>query len=147
MKNTKIDLPVLSAIDGTKAEQAAGVIAGHPDPEVVARAKRRIFTGEYKQRVLAEADRARGESGGIGALLDGGLVLLSPGDVAKRAHTGNPARAVSAIVSRAGKVVPKVSGAHGGRPRSGQRGSVLEHFAPPSKEHDELILFVLFMVV
>jgi len=71
MKNTKTDLPVLSAIDGTKAErsEAAGVIAGHPDPEVVARAKRRIFSGEYKQRVLAEADRAKGESGGIGALL------------------------------------------------------------------------------
>ncbi len=69
--NTKTDLPVLSAIDGTKAErsEAAEVIAGHPDPEVVARAKRRIFTGEYKQRVLAEADRAKGESGGIGALL------------------------------------------------------------------------------
>lgn len=71
MKNTKTDLSVLSAIDGTKAErsEAAGVIAAHPDPEVVARAKRRIFTGEYKQRVLAEADRAKGESGGIGALL------------------------------------------------------------------------------
>ena len=71
MKNAKTDIPVLSAIDGTKAErsEAAGVIAEHPDPEVVARAKRRIFTGEYKQRVLAEADRAKGESGGIGALL------------------------------------------------------------------------------
>jgi transposase len=71
MKNTKTDLPVLSAIDGTKAErsEATGVIAGHPDPEVVARAKRRIFTGEYKQRVLAEADQAKGEPGGIGALL------------------------------------------------------------------------------
>ena len=71
MKNTKTQLPFPSAIDGTKAErsEAAGVIAGHPDPEVVARARRRIFTGEYKQRVLAEADKAKGESGGIGALL------------------------------------------------------------------------------
>jgi transposase len=71
MKNPKTDLPVLSASDGTKAErsEATGVIAGHPDPEVVARAKRRIFTGEYKQRVLAEADSAKRESGGIGALL------------------------------------------------------------------------------
>ena len=42
---------------------------GRPNPEVVARAKRRIFTGEYKQRVLAEADKAKEESGGIGALL------------------------------------------------------------------------------
>ena len=71
MKNTKTDLPILSAMGGTKAErsEAAGVIASHPDPEVVARAKRRIYTGEYKQRVLDEADRAKEEPGGIGALL------------------------------------------------------------------------------
>jgi len=70
MKNAKTYLPVPS-VDGTKAErsEAAAVGAGHPDPEVVARAKRRIFTGEYKQRVLAEADEAKEESGGIGALL------------------------------------------------------------------------------
>jgi transposase len=40
----------------------------HPDPEVVAHAKRRTFTVDYKQRILAEADQAKG-SGGIGALL------------------------------------------------------------------------------
>jgi transposase len=39
-----------------------------PDPEVVPQAKRRRFTAEYKQRILAEADRAKG-SGGVGALL------------------------------------------------------------------------------
>ena len=39
-----------------------------PDPEVVAQAKRRRFTAEYKQHILAEADQAKG-SGGIGALL------------------------------------------------------------------------------
>ena len=39
-----------------------------PNPEVVAQAKRRRYTAEYKERVLAEADQAR-ESGGIGALL------------------------------------------------------------------------------
>lgn len=39
-----------------------------PNPEVVARAKRRRFKGEYKQRILAEADLAKG-SGEIGALL------------------------------------------------------------------------------
>jgi transposase-like protein len=38
-----------------------------PDPEVVADAKRRTFTAEYKQRILAEADAA--EPGDIGALL------------------------------------------------------------------------------
>src|SRR6185437_7743734 len=40
----------------------------HPDPEVVAQAKRRRFTAEYKQRILKESDEAKG-SGGIGALL------------------------------------------------------------------------------
>ena len=40
----------------------------HPDPEVVAQAKRRRFTAEYKQRILKESDQAKG-SGGIGALL------------------------------------------------------------------------------
>jgi transposase-like protein len=39
-----------------------------PDPEVVAQAKRRTFTADYKQRILSEADQAKG-SGGIGALL------------------------------------------------------------------------------
>jgi transposase-like protein len=40
----------------------------HPDPEVVAQAKRRRFTAEFKQRILAEADKAK-SSGGVGALL------------------------------------------------------------------------------
>jgi transposase-like protein len=39
-----------------------------PNPEVLARAKRRTYTGDYKQKVLAEADAARG-SGEIGAVL------------------------------------------------------------------------------
>ena len=42
--------------------------APRPNPEVLARAKRRTYTGEYKQKVLAEADAARG-SGEIGAVL------------------------------------------------------------------------------
>lgn len=40
----------------------------HPDPEVVAQAQRRRFTADYKQRILAQADQAKG-SGGVGALL------------------------------------------------------------------------------
>lgn len=39
-----------------------------PDPEVVARPKRRQFTAEYKLRILREADACKG-SGEIGALL------------------------------------------------------------------------------
>ena len=42
--------------------------APHPDPEVVAKAKRRRFTGAYKQRILVEADAAK-TTGTLGALL------------------------------------------------------------------------------
>jgi hypothetical protein len=40
-----------------------------PDPEVVAKAKRRTYTAEYKQRILAEAEAAAATRGGLGALL------------------------------------------------------------------------------
>ena len=40
-----------------------------PDPEVVAKAKRRKFTAKYKQQILAKADAAASKPGAIGALL------------------------------------------------------------------------------
>jgi transposase-like protein len=40
-----------------------------PNPEVVANAKRRAFTAEYKLGILAEADAATAQPGAIGALL------------------------------------------------------------------------------
>ncbi len=40
----------------------------HPNPEVAALARRRRFTAEFKQRILAEADTAK-DSGSVGALL------------------------------------------------------------------------------
>ena len=43
--------------------------APRPDPEVVPDAKRRTFTAEYKQHILAEADAAAAQPGAIGALL------------------------------------------------------------------------------
>jgi transposase len=54
----------------SEGDQSAtgGTIAARPDPEVVAQAKRRRFTAEYKRRILAAVDQAKG-SGGIGALL------------------------------------------------------------------------------
>jgi transposase len=42
--------------------------SARPNPEVVARPKRRRFTGEYKQRILTAADAAKG-TGEIGSLL------------------------------------------------------------------------------
>jgi transposase len=40
-----------------------------PDPEVVAKPKRRTYTAEYKQRILEEAEAAVATRGGLGALL------------------------------------------------------------------------------
>lgn len=54
--------------DGDRSATEGITVAANPDPEVVAQAKRRHFTAEYKQRILAAADLAKG-SGGIGALL------------------------------------------------------------------------------
>ena len=47
-------------------ESASG---SRPDPEVVAKPKRRTYTAEYKQRILREAETAAATRGGIGALL------------------------------------------------------------------------------
>jgi transposase len=45
------------------------VLASRPDPEVVAKPKRRTYTAEYKQRILQEAEAAAATRGGLGALL------------------------------------------------------------------------------
>jgi transposase len=45
-----------------------GIKLSPPDPEVPAKAARRNFSAEYKQRILREADSCT-EEGGIGALL------------------------------------------------------------------------------
>jgi transposase len=44
-------------------------LASRPDPEVVAKPKRRNYTAEYKQRILMEAEAAGAIPGGVGALL------------------------------------------------------------------------------
>src|SRR5437660_9863535 len=57
---------------GEPQRSAAGAKAGaasRPDPEVVAKAKRRTYTAEYKQRILEEADAAAATRGALGALL------------------------------------------------------------------------------
>jgi transposase-like protein len=82
MNNHKVPAPARAALlpvahkepeRGEIDRSATGSKAGpehpvHPDPEVVAQAKRRSFTAEYKQHILSETDRAKG-SGGVGALL------------------------------------------------------------------------------
>jgi transposase len=59
---------VTGILDSVSDVIEGGRVAPRPNPEVVARAKRRTYTGEYKQQILAEADAARG-SGEIGAVL------------------------------------------------------------------------------
>ena len=59
---------VTGVFDSGLGDVEGGRAAPRPNPEVLARAKRRTYTGEYKQKVLAEADAARG-SGEIGAVL------------------------------------------------------------------------------
>ena len=53
------------------AAQAGGdqVLTSRPDPEVVAKPKRRTYTAEYKLDILQEAEAAAATWGGIGALL------------------------------------------------------------------------------
>jgi len=48
---------------------ADSLAASRLDPEVVAKAKRRTYTAEYKQRILQEAEAAAATRGGLGALL------------------------------------------------------------------------------
>jgi transposase len=52
-----------------KTGAGAGLASSRPNPEVLAKAKRRIFTAEYKLRILQEAEAASDQRGGIGALL------------------------------------------------------------------------------
>ena len=71
-------LPAAERREGERSETERSAAAGkaganqrpvrRPNPEVVAKPKRRIFTAAYKQRILNEADGAR-QSGTIGALL------------------------------------------------------------------------------
>src|SRR4051794_11330040 len=58
---------VTGILDSVSDVIEGGRVAPRPNPEVIARAKRRTYTGEYKQQILAEADAARG-SGEIGAV-------------------------------------------------------------------------------
>jgi len=40
-----------------------------PEVEVSSKAKRRVFTAEYKAKILREADACAGTKGAVGALL------------------------------------------------------------------------------
>jgi transposase-like protein len=57
-----------AATGGVPVWEAEGPRPARPEPEVAAKAARRHFNAEYKQRILREVDRCRDE-GAIGALL------------------------------------------------------------------------------
>jgi len=59
--------PALGVEERSDEARSAGVNAA-PDPEVVAKPKRRRFTAEYRLRILEEADRCAGD-GEVGQLL------------------------------------------------------------------------------
>ena len=62
--------PALGVEERSDEAASAGASAppARPDPEVVAKPKRRRFTAEYRLRILEEADRCR-EPGEVGRLL------------------------------------------------------------------------------
>jgi len=82
MNNHKVPAPTPAALlpvarrepERSESDRSAtGSKAGpdlntHPNPEVVAQARRRRFTAEYKHRIVSEAERVKG-SGQVGALL------------------------------------------------------------------------------
>jgi transposase-like protein len=51
------------------AGPGAARLAAAPDPEVLEKPTRRLFTAAYKLRVLKEADAAAGKKGGVATLL------------------------------------------------------------------------------
>src|SRR5450759_3179438 len=60
----------LASRSGVAAQAGAdSLLASRPDPEVVAKAKRRTYTAEYKLDILQEAEAAAATRGGIGVLL------------------------------------------------------------------------------
>src|ERR1035437_7031694 len=54
---------------GTAKAGGDSVLTSRPDPEVVAKPKRRTYTAEYKLGILQEAEAAAATRGGIGSLL------------------------------------------------------------------------------
>jgi transposase len=77
MNNSTVPARSPAVADAGPQPDSRRPVTSHPDPEVVAHAKRRRFKADYKQRILNEAEAAKG-SGGIGALLrrEGGYSSL-----------------------------------------------------------------------
>ena len=73
--------------DETPRARASGARPA-PDPEVVAKPKRRQFTAEYRLRILEEADLCVQARRGRAAASPGRVVHLPPGGLAQGASSG-----------------------------------------------------------
>ena len=71
--------PVLGASSLRSSSPSTGVNTPRPapDPEVVAKPKRRQFTAAYRLRILEEAERCGGP-GEVGQLLFAGKACIAP---------------------------------------------------------------------
>ena len=71
MTRAKNEEPSAAREGGPERSEGSPSRGAEPDPEVPERAKRRLFSAEYKERIVreAEASRATGAWGEVGALL------------------------------------------------------------------------------
>ena len=68
MTLNEVSVPALGVEERERRGPQAGRARPTPDPEVVAKPKRRQFTAEYRLRILEEADRCT-QPGEVGRLL------------------------------------------------------------------------------
>ena len=68
MTSNEVSLPALGVEERSDEAPRAGSERPTPDPEVVAKPKRRQFTAEYRLRILEEAERCT-QPGEVGRLL------------------------------------------------------------------------------
>ena len=66
MTLNEVSVPALEVEERSDEAPRAGRARPTPDPEVVAKPKRRQFTAEYRLRILEEADRCT-QPGEVGA--------------------------------------------------------------------------------
>ena len=72
MTLNEVSVPALGVEERSDEAPRAGRARPTPDPEVVAKPKRRQFTAEYRLRILEEADRCT-QPGEVGRLRTEGL--------------------------------------------------------------------------
>ena len=88
MTLNEVSVPALGVEERSDEAPRAGRARPTPDPEVVAKPKRRQFTAEYRLRILEEADRCT-QPGEVGRLLRReGVVQLASDGLAQGAAQG-----------------------------------------------------------